>query len=204
MSDELSLLGVVHPLDPCRPRRLKKLSMDKVQLRFKYIAAASSTASQVARHVRALAFTQMKWAAAFALLTDEQVTLRSSFRRNFAPEMPALLFNEVFDWWINPSFVLDWATLQAIIRHRIRTPLWMEEDNLASSLTPWWMLFPTALPLLRRLGWSPSPAGDAIVRQDQWGQARSFKLGRDADVAEVLLPQVIAGTLGPGRPLQPS
>ena len=139
---ELEALGLVHPLDPLLPRRLRKLSLQKVEFRFKFISAVSSWRLHLLRHVRCLVLSMIQWAAGYASPgLDEFVGIREGifrvFRRNVVFETPKILFYEVMDWWPHPGFVLDWAVLLAIERFQCRRPAWLEHVALFEAGLPW-------------------------------------------------------------------
>ena len=181
-TDALEALGLVHPLDPLLPRRLRKFSLEKVELRFKYIAGVTYNPHFLLRHVRSLVFSMIQWAAGFASPTEVELNrLRDRtfgvFRRNVVFETPKLLFHEVFDWWTHPRFAMDWSVILAIERFQCMRPGWMEHVPLGEAVLPWLRVLPTASALLSRCGWTCSPCGGQLQCRDEHGTIRVFRLG---------------------------
>ena len=183
--ENLSLLGVCHPLNPRAPRRLLHFTVDKLKARMKFIPAAVVHPRLVILHLRSLCYSQFTWAAGFARPSADELAsvasdVKASFGKNLTFETPPCLLHEACGWLTEPCFCADWALLQQAHRLHCSPPSWLELLPLSEACAPWFRVLPLATKVLQRLGWTVSENGGVIYRRDNALRLREYRMGFDS------------------------
>ncbi|CAE7801443.1 unnamed protein product [Symbiodinium sp. CCMP2592] len=170
--ENLSLLGVCHPLNPRAPRRLLHFTVDKLKARMKFIPAAVVHPRLVILHLRSLPSADE--------LASVTSGVKASFGKNLTFEAPPCLVHEECGWLTEPSFCADWALLQQAHRLHCSPPPWLELLPLSEACAPWFRVLPLATKVLQRLGWTVSGNGGVIYRRDNALRMREYRMGFDS------------------------
>ena len=183
VESSLELLGVVLTLEDGNDTPLK-LDLKVLRASLRYLRLCDATLCIKRQVYRSLVASAVVWAAGVATPDDATVTalrneVKATLRRDFTADTPWVLLCAVHGWTWDPQWQLDYSALQTALRWAARPPCWLEVVGLDLAFTTWRELAPQAVQVCRRLGWTVHPQGDAIMRTDDYGVRRTYRLGHD-------------------------
>ena len=185
VSDSLSLLGLVVPVDGSSAPSLKDFDLRLVKRRIYLIGIAARGLMAKKRMLQMLVIPMLTWAGGFATVTAEEmdglcVAFRQMLHKELAMDTPPVLCYEVVGWHVQPEFAREVAALREAVRHHCREPPWIEDASIRLAAKKWPSLLPVTVAILTRLGWWWDPCGRFLHRRDSLGRTRSFELGVDS------------------------
>ncbi|CAE7715253.1 unnamed protein product [Symbiodinium sp. CCMP2592] len=184
VSDCLSLLGVVVPLDVMQRPVLKEFDLQKALRRLRLINVAARGLERKKRMLTVLVVPMLTWAGGFAsvppgMLQELVASFRYMLGKELAVDTSWLLCCEICGWEVHPGYAADLSALRQAVQVHSRVPVWIEDAPLRLVTKRWPQLLPFAIEILTRLGWWHGRDGRHFYRRDSYGQTRCFELGVD-------------------------